>query len=50
LLKQFALVHDGRRAYPKALAVVQEDDLVGVLGSEIELVGYHDYGVAIFGG
>jgi hypothetical protein len=50
LLEEFALVDDGWRAYAEALAVVEEDNLVGVFGGEVELVGNHDYRVAIFGG
>ena len=46
LFKQFALVHGGRWTDAKALATLQEEDLIGVLRGEIELVSDDYHGVA----
>ena len=35
MLEEFPLIDGGRRAYAEAFAMVQEDDLVGVFGSQV---------------
>lgn len=50
MFEEFALVDSGWRADAEAFAVVEEDDLVGVFGGEVELVGDYDDRVAIHGG
>ena len=49
LFEQFPLEHGGRRPYAKALALLQQDDLIGVFPSEIQFVSDDHDGVAVFG-
>ena len=47
LFEQFALIDGGRRANAQATAALHQEDLVGILGGEIQFMGYHNYGVAV---
>ena len=47
LFEQFAPIDGGRRANAQATAAVHQEDLVGILGGEIQFMGDHNYGVAV---
>ncbi len=47
LFEQFAPIDGGRRADAQATAAVHQEDLVGILGGEIQFMGDHNYGVVV---
>ena len=47
LFEQFALIDERGRTNAQAAAALHQEDLVGIFGSEIQLVGDNDDGVAV---
>ena len=47
VFEQFAPIDGGRRANAQATAAVHQEDLIGILGGQIQFMGDHNYGVAV---
>ncbi len=50
LFEQFALIHGSRRAYPKAFAPVQQNDLIGEFRRQAQIVSDLNDGVTMLVG